>query len=66
MEWNAVQGARDAPATGGHAGVRDDGVIEIEAIGPAGRRDREQLPKRFRALFAEVPGIMNSIVESII
>ncbi|MFF3069961.1 TetR/AcrR family transcriptional regulator [Kitasatospora sp. NPDC057904] len=30
-------------------------VIEIEAVGPAGRREREQLLKRFRAFFAEVP-----------
>ncbi|MFG3052448.1 TetR/AcrR family transcriptional regulator [Kitasatospora sp. NPDC048239] len=30
-------------------------VIEIEAVGPAGRREREQLLTRFRAFFAEVP-----------
>ncbi|MFJ2865662.1 TetR/AcrR family transcriptional regulator [Kitasatospora sp. NPDC087314] len=30
-------------------------VIEIEAVGPAGRRERDQLLTRFRAFFAEVP-----------
>lgn len=30
-------------------------VIEIEAVGPAGRQEREQLLTRFRAFFAEVP-----------
>ncbi|MFI6154352.1 TetR/AcrR family transcriptional regulator [Kitasatospora sp. NPDC051170] len=30
-------------------------VIEIEAVGPAGRQEREQLLSRFRAFFAEVP-----------
>ncbi|MEV7782054.1 TetR/AcrR family transcriptional regulator [Kitasatospora sp. NPDC088351] len=30
-------------------------VIEIDAVGPAGRRERDQLLTRFRAFFAEVP-----------
>ncbi|MER7752538.1 TetR/AcrR family transcriptional regulator [Kitasatospora sp. NPDC097643] len=30
-------------------------VIEIEAVGPAGRRERDQLLTRFRVFFAEVP-----------
>ncbi|WP_063752677.1 TetR/AcrR family transcriptional regulator [Streptomyces sp. NRRL S-350] len=30
-------------------------VIEVEAVGPAGRRERDQLLKKFRAFFAEVP-----------
>ncbi|MFF1796121.1 TetR/AcrR family transcriptional regulator [Kitasatospora sp. NPDC058263] len=30
-------------------------VIEVESVGPAGRREREQLLTRFRAFFAEVP-----------
>ncbi|MFJ6621880.1 TetR/AcrR family transcriptional regulator [Kitasatospora sp. NPDC091335] len=30
-------------------------VIEVEAVGPAGRRARAQLLTRFRAFFAEVP-----------
>ncbi|MEU9079802.1 TetR/AcrR family transcriptional regulator [Kitasatospora sp. NPDC004745] len=30
-------------------------VIEIEAVGPAGRRERDQLLKKFRVFFTEVP-----------
>ncbi|MFJ9695617.1 TetR/AcrR family transcriptional regulator [Kitasatospora sp. NPDC101183] len=36
-------------------------VIEIEAVGPAGRREREQLLTRFRAFFAEVPQLPGGV-----
>lgn len=36
-------------------------VIEIEAVGPAGRRAREQLLIRFRAFFAEVPQLPGGV-----
>ncbi|MGW6917179.1 TetR/AcrR family transcriptional regulator [Kitasatospora sp. NPDC054939] len=46
-------------------------VIEIEALGPAGRREREQLLTRFRAFFAEVPeppdGVaLQSLVDAVV
>ncbi|MER7580169.1 TetR/AcrR family transcriptional regulator [Kitasatospora sp. NPDC097691] len=36
-------------------------VIEIEAVGPAGRRERDQLLTRFRAFFAEVPQLPGGV-----
>ncbi|MFE3505192.1 TetR/AcrR family transcriptional regulator [Kitasatospora sp. NPDC059160] len=36
-------------------------VIEIEAVGPAGRREREQLLIRFRAFFADVPQLPGGV-----
>ncbi|MER7667675.1 TetR/AcrR family transcriptional regulator [Kitasatospora sp. NPDC096128] len=36
-------------------------VIEIEAVGPAGRRAREQLLLRFRAFFADVPQLPGGV-----
>ncbi|MQS10944.1 TetR/AcrR family transcriptional regulator [Streptomyces kaniharaensis] len=42
-------------------------VIEIEAVGPAGRRERDQLLKKFRAFFAEVPQLPGGIeVEAVV
>ncbi|MFB6888331.1 TetR/AcrR family transcriptional regulator [Kitasatospora sp. NPDC056327] len=36
-------------------------VIELDAVGPAGRRERDQLLTRFRAFFAEVPGLPGGV-----
>ncbi|MBV6701242.1 TetR/AcrR family transcriptional regulator [Kitasatospora aureofaciens] len=42
-------------------------VIEIEAVGPAGRRERDQLLKKFRAFFAEVPQLPGGVlVEAVV
>ena len=35
--------------------------FEIEAVGPAGRRERDQLLTRFRAFFAEAPQLPGSV-----
>ncbi|WP_369184985.1 TetR/AcrR family transcriptional regulator [Streptomyces sp. Y1] len=36
-------------------------VVEIDAVGPAGRRERDQLLTRFRAFFAEVPQLPGGV-----
>ncbi|MEE1824784.1 TetR/AcrR family transcriptional regulator [Streptomyces sp. BE20] len=36
-------------------------VIELDAVGPAGRRERDQLLTRFRAFFAEVPQLPDGV-----
>ncbi|WP_327673840.1 TetR/AcrR family transcriptional regulator [Kitasatospora sp. NBC_00458] len=37
-------------------------VIELDAVGPAGRRERDQLLTRFRAFFAEVPQLPSGVL----
>ncbi|MEV6977129.1 TetR/AcrR family transcriptional regulator [Kitasatospora sp. NPDC093806] len=39
-------------------------VIELDAVGPAGRREREQLLTRFRGFFAEVPQLPGGVAKN--
>ncbi|MFC5661482.1 TetR/AcrR family transcriptional regulator [Kitasatospora misakiensis] len=36
-------------------------VIELDAVGPAGRQERDQLLTRFRAFFAEIPELPDGV-----
>ncbi|WP_234371167.1 TetR/AcrR family transcriptional regulator [Streptomyces sp. XY431] len=36
-------------------------VIELDAVGPAGRRERDQLLVKFRAFFAEIPELPDGV-----